>query len=177
MSSWWAISFRCDISRSHQCNSSEDQTPVDFIYGCPIFKWFAKTPWQGTKFVAPAMALVCSNAHPALLKNYAPNDWYAVKQIHPTHEFIAQGFHCYAHHRADMMLIQSIWHVDKMRKNGMIDILIEKCSSAGNHPHTACSHIAICLCEHLTWINIARSYFLRKYSAPPVNSVLIELTY
>ena len=33
-----ALSFE-----SSHCNSFEDRAPVDFIYGCPIFKWVAET--------------------------------------------------------------------------------------------------------------------------------------
>ena len=31
------------LSQVTACNSFEDRAPVDFIYGCPIFKWVAET--------------------------------------------------------------------------------------------------------------------------------------
>ena len=38
--------------------SFEDQAPVDFIYGCPVFKWVTDlSPWRGQRIVAPAMAV------------------------------------------------------------------------------------------------------------------------
>ena len=33
----------CPIFKSSHCNSLDDWAPVDFIYGCPIFKWVAET--------------------------------------------------------------------------------------------------------------------------------------
>ena len=35
--------FWYPIFNSHHCNSFEDWAPVDFIYGCPIFKWVTQT--------------------------------------------------------------------------------------------------------------------------------------
>ena len=37
---------------SRLCNSFEDWAPVDFIYGCPIFKWVAVT-WLGHRDSSP----------------------------------------------------------------------------------------------------------------------------
>ena len=41
------------------CNSYEDQAPIDFIYGCLIFRWVAVTcrGWEGTRLVVPTMAI------------------------------------------------------------------------------------------------------------------------
>ena len=47
------------------CNSFEDWAPVDFIYGCPIFKWVAKTwkpcemqlLWSGILFLTVTIAV------------------------------------------------------------------------------------------------------------------------
>ena len=59
----------CYISFNGLCNSVEDQAPVDFIYGCPIYNWVAETwlhknikrhtaySWQGTRIVVPVMAV------------------------------------------------------------------------------------------------------------------------
>ena len=33
----------CHLFKTTHCNSLEDGAPVDFIYGCPIFKWIAET--------------------------------------------------------------------------------------------------------------------------------------
>ena len=33
----------CPCFMQRHCNSFEDRAPVDFIYGCPIFKWVAAT--------------------------------------------------------------------------------------------------------------------------------------
>ena len=35
--SWYPVMW------SSLCKSSEDRAPVDFIYGCLIFKWIAET--------------------------------------------------------------------------------------------------------------------------------------
>ena len=43
------------LSRSH-CNSFEDWAPVDFIYGCPIFKWVAETSLPGSLFISIVVA-------------------------------------------------------------------------------------------------------------------------
>ena len=46
MSPWWPlleILSWYPVMKSSLCNSFEDRAPVDFIYGCPIFKWVAKT--------------------------------------------------------------------------------------------------------------------------------------
>ena len=53
-----AVITGATILWSSHCNSFEDQAPVDFIYGCLIFKWVAVTwqEWKGTRIVAP----VCS---------------------------------------------------------------------------------------------------------------------
>ena len=45
--SWWLI------VKSSPRNSFEDQTPINFIYGCPIFKWVAEN-WLYVK-VHPEM--------------------------------------------------------------------------------------------------------------------------
>ena len=38
-----------DMFKSSHCNSLEDGAPVDFIYGCPVFKWVAET-WLMTEY-------------------------------------------------------------------------------------------------------------------------------
>ena len=42
----WQLLLRplswCPIFKSSHCNSFEDRAPVDFIYGCPIFKWVSE---------------------------------------------------------------------------------------------------------------------------------------
>ena len=46
MSTWWSLlglPSWCPLVNSSHCNSFEDRAPVDFIYGCPIFKWAAET--------------------------------------------------------------------------------------------------------------------------------------
>ena len=47
----------CPVFKSSLCNSFEDRASVDLIYGCPIFKVVSET-WQGTRILAPAIALV-----------------------------------------------------------------------------------------------------------------------
>ena len=46
------------IFKSSHGNSFEDRAPVDFIYGCPIFKWVVKS-WLPTGAVAPALPRGC----------------------------------------------------------------------------------------------------------------------
>ena len=48
MSLWWSLLELlpwCPVFKSSYCNSFEDRSLVDFIYGWPIFKWIAET-WR-----------------------------------------------------------------------------------------------------------------------------------
>ena len=61
MPPWWpllGLLSWCPICKSSQCNSFEDQAPVDFIYGCPIFKMSGRDliTWEGTRRVTTTMA-------------------------------------------------------------------------------------------------------------------------
>ena len=43
---WWSFLgrlFLCPIFKCSHCNSFEEWAPVEFIYGCPIFRWVVGT--------------------------------------------------------------------------------------------------------------------------------------
>ena len=51
----WCLIFKLSL-----CDSFEDQAPVDFIYGCPIFKWIAQTwPDDRVPGYQPKQWLLC----------------------------------------------------------------------------------------------------------------------
>ena len=55
MTPWWPLLVLLTwylFIKSSQCNSFEDQVPVDEIYGYLIFKWVALT-WQGWELEVP----------------------------------------------------------------------------------------------------------------------------
>ena len=61
--------------KSSLCNSFKDQAPVDFIYGCLIFKWLAETSQEGSSIVASAMI------YPIILKKQKIFTFYIISDF------------------------------------------------------------------------------------------------
>ena len=76
--------------KSSHCNLFEDRAPVDFIYGCPIFKWVAAETWLHDRVPE-------KQPHQWLLGGMT-HYWKKKKKI-PKHRYFISSplnFHCYS---------------------------------------------------------------------------------
>ena len=70
--------------KKNECNSFENQEPVDFIYGYQTFKMSCRdlTTWQGTRIATPAIA-----AHDDVIKwKHFPCYWLFVPVVNSPHK-------------------------------------------------------------------------------------------
>ena len=84
--------------KSSHCNSFEDLAPVDFIYGCLIFKWIAETWlwWHVSSTVNPTMAASWHDLFNAYLLTLIWGPYYSPihvklfkkKQKKPHHKYV-----------------------------------------------------------------------------------------